>query len=210
MVVNAGDHTRMMSISALLEDPSVLVLVNHEVDLRQFQGSLRHAASLPGSDPRMVKTLETLDRILREIADMRSGLAVLADWHQARDLKAAVVQAEVMEKEEETHPQAGQIRSLEQPPPPTQQSPTVSEGTVGPTPPTQRHRTQPRVCDNCGKEAMKIPYCLGCLTKHFCDERCQGSAWRAGHKEECPLLRQDQKAIRRRTRLMARPPRILV
>jgi hypothetical protein len=60
-----------------------------------------------------------------------------------------------------------------------------------------------RICDQCGceGEGLALLLCGGCLTRRYCAEGpCQSTAWRGGHRKECPelqKLRQAAKLVRR-------------
>ena len=46
-------------------------------------------------------------------------------------------------------------------------------------------------CAFCGTLAkdQQLHFCSGCRQRKYCNEACQRAAWRAGHKDECRLLR---------------------
>lgn len=51
----------------------------------------------------------------------------------------------------------------------------------------------PRRCGHCG-EPGATKRCGGCKLAFYCSVTCQGAAWKAGHKQECKRLQEQQQA----------------
>lgn len=57
------------------------------------------------------------------------------------------------------------------------------------------HMAKSMTCWECDKECMDLQKCTACNVASYCSKKCQLTAWRQGHKENCELLRFKQSIL---------------